>query len=219
MESKDSKGSGSTGYPTREEDLLLLPQASDSFDFLLFRGLKALCPDMTIMDVVVCREVYTNLQDEHPSMYDEIISRLVDEKLKDIPDEFWREYFDEAQLPLEASCVIDSETGGLLETKELRLFPDPYGEFDIKRAMWKAKERGYIDFKIDGWGNSDDKAGDGRYYFIPYVSVALRDDIFDALSSVDVTDFATWCGYDFNVEDMLKTREEELAELDRRLVR
>ncbi|MDQ3947994.1 MAG: hypothetical protein M3275_00365 [Thermoproteota archaeon] len=216
------------------EELLKSSARSESEDLILFRGLKALYPEMSVMDIVICREVYTNLCDEHPSIYEEIVSRLVNEKLEDIPCEFWSDYFREEQIPLEARCAIDSKTGGLLETKELRLFPSAYddeyskGAFDIKRAIWKVKERGYIDFKVDGIGNpynnykdnNKEAARDRRnYYFIPFVSVELREDVLDALASADLTHFATYCGYDYNIERLLMTREEEMAELDRRFGR
>jgi hypothetical protein len=201
MKSVDNEGDdGSMDYYL-EEFMRRLPH--ESFDFLLFRGLRALYPDMTIMDIVVCREIYTNWHDEHPSFYDEIIARLVDEKLEDLPQQFWDQYFDETQQRF--TIAVITETGEVLETKDLRLFSK--GEEDVKRALWKAKEHGYIDFIVDGWGG--DSVGS---YYIPFISASLRDDVFDALQSVRFTDIATWD--DFDIEDLLKTPEGGLAELD-----
>jgi hypothetical protein len=199
MKSVDNGDDGSIDYCLEE----YMRRPHESFDFLLFRGLRALYPDMTIMDIVVCREVYTNWHDEHPSFYDEIITRLEHEKLDDLPQQFWDQYFDETQQPFTVAVI--TATGEVLETKDLRLFPT--GEEDVKRALWKAKEHGYIDFIVDGWGG--DEVGS---YYIPFISVILREDIFDVLESVRHTDIAT--GDDFDVEDLLKTPEEELAELD-----
>jgi hypothetical protein len=185
MESDDSNGS---------IDYLDLQRPNENFDLALFNGLRAKYPaDMTVLDIVVCREIYTNRLDEHPAHYEEIVARLMHETLEDLPCDVWPQFVFEAREYSGFKCTdslgdackmvqIGLEEKGEERMEKFKLFRI---ERDACRAIDKANKKGFVQYELHEWGIAEHPGDCKEFVWVPIVDVKLHDDILEELVEID----------------------------------
>lgn len=186
---------------------------------MLFDALRHKYPDMSLLDIVVCREIFVNNRlDEHPAHYDEIVARLLNERLEGLPLDAWPEFVFEAREYAGFTCIdslghatsmieLGLEEKGLERMVKFKLFRM---EKDVYRAVDKAHRKGFFEYKLSIWGIAE-RPGDCKEYIrFPTVDVKLRDDIFDVLEKARLAEYTRYGQqFDSAVEDLLLENKEE----------
>jgi|SRR5215203_3012525 len=207
----------------------------EPLELFFYQTLRSKYPEMTVADIVVCRDVFIRLKSiDHDSEFGDVVDRMQIWTLRTIPEAEWAVFFVENKERVLKSLLGNNITRqfaedhiqtlirheGLDEVGGYQLFPD---KSSITEAIGLARGHGYIRYELyetdhnaDYWNPEQTRNAQGEIndsVLLPNAHVRLRPDVYDTLKQ-SIDGAAKSAVYVMN--EALEKYEREQAELDRR---